>query len=377
MDFCSLVSAAEVDQMLSDPDLWHPFRSGLMMSRWGGAMLPRQYELIAQLVSERDSVLVANPGVLAARMVQEKFGTPTASLLLQPGIVPSNTRPPKMPGGVTIPAWFPQPLRHLYWAGIDAAAYVLVAPSLNRARSTLGMSPVRRVFRWWLSPDLVIGLFPQWYAAQQPDWPAQLRLAGFGRFDGTHSALPEDVQAFCQQGSPPIAFTLGTGMRYASDYFRSAVRACETLGARGLLLTKFADTVPTDLPGSVRHCSFAPFRQLLPLCAAVVHHGGVGTTAAALEAGCPQLVLPLAWDQPDNGSRVTELGIGLTLGPRRRTHQHLSEALAKLIVPEMRERCRVVGNRAKAENGLEVAADWVEELAQGSLTKPKSSRQDI
>jgi rhamnosyltransferase subunit B len=116
------------------------------------------------------------------------------------------------------------------------------------------------------------------------------------------------VRTFCQAGSPPIAFTLGTGMKHAADFFRTAVATCDTLGARGLLLTKYPDLIPASLPANVRHCAFAPFRELLPLCRAIVHHGGIGTTAAALEAGCPQLVLPLAWDQPDNAARVAKLG---------------------------------------------------------------------
>src|SRR5207245_1932633 len=80
--------------------------------------------------------------------------------------------------------------------------------------------------------------------------------------------------------SPPIAFTLGTGMTHAAGFFRTAVAACDALGARGLLLTKYPDVIPARLPPRVRHCAFAPFRQLLPLCGAVVHHGGAGTTAA-------------------------------------------------------------------------------------------------
>src|SRR5262249_55447358 len=151
-----------------------------------------------------------------------------------------------------------------------------------------------------------------------------------GRFDGAQDELPEDVRRFCGDGSPPIAFTLGTGMRHAAGFFRTAVAACEALGARGLLLTKYPDVIPTGLPSRVRHCAVAPFRQLPPLCGAVVHHGGIGTTAAALEAGCPQLVLPLAWDQPDNAARVTRLGVGLTLGSRRRGSGHVSRALARL-----------------------------------------------
>jgi UDP:flavonoid glycosyltransferase YjiC (YdhE family) len=363
IEFCPLVTAAEVGRMLADPDLWHPLRSGMMMARWGGPMVPRQYEVLAGLAAQPGSVLVANPGVLAARLVQEKRGTPTASLLLQPGLLPSSTGPPEMPGGLTIPAWLPRPLRGLYWLGVDAAGYALVARSLNPVRVGLGLPPVRRLFRWWLSPELVIGLFPRWYAAPQPDWPPQLRLAGFGRFDGARGELPEDVRQFLADGPPPIAFTLGTGMRHAAGFFRTAVAACAALGARGLLLTKYPDVLPARLPPGVRHCAYAPFRQLLPLCAAVVHHGGVGTTAAALEAGCPQLVLPHAWDQPDNAARVTKLGAGLTLGPRRRGRGHLSRALARLLGPEIAARCRAIASRAGGEDGLERAAGWVEELA--------------
>src|SRR5205814_2347821 len=130
LDFCPLATAAEVGRMLADPDLWHPFRSGRMMARWGGPMIGRQYEALARLAEQPDSVLVANPGVLAARLVQEKLGIPTASLLLQPGILPSSTAPPKMTGGLTIPAWLPRPLRRLYWLTVDAVAYAIVAPPL-------------------------------------------------------------------------------------------------------------------------------------------------------------------------------------------------------------------------------------------------------
>src|SRR6185436_21059052 len=109
------------------------------------------------LAREPGSVLVANPGVLASRLVQETLGTPTASLLLQPGLLPSSTSPPEMPGGATIPNWLPHPLRRLYWLGVDAAGYALVARTLNPVRAELRLPPVRRLFRWWLSPQLVIG----------------------------------------------------------------------------------------------------------------------------------------------------------------------------------------------------------------------------
>jgi rhamnosyltransferase subunit B len=363
LDFCPLVTAAEIERLLADPDFWHPLWSGVVSARWGGHLIARQYDDLTRLAGQNDSVFVANPGVLAARMVEEKLGVPISSLLLQPGLLPSCAAPPEMPAGLTIPWWLPHALRPLYWLGVDAAGYALVARSLNRVRGDLGLSPVRRVFRWWLSKDLVIGLFPSWYAAPQRDWPPQLRLAGFGRFDGSHGALPEDVRTFCEEGPRPIAFTLGTGMMHAADFFRAAVAACKTLGARGLLLTKYPEAIASPLPPQVRHCTFAPFRQLLPHCRAVVHHGGVGTTAAALEAGCPQLVLPLAWDQPDNSARVARLGAGLVLQSRRRSSEDMSGALARLMVPEVANRCRAIAVQAGGVDGLQLAADWVEEFA--------------
>jgi rhamnosyltransferase subunit B len=363
LEFCSLVTAEEVGRMLADPDMWRPVKSGLVMARWGMPMMPRQYEALAGLAREPGAILVANPGLLPARLVQDKLKVPTASLLLQPGLIPSCLAPPIMTGGLTIPSWLPHPLRRAYWLGLDAFGYALITRPLNRLRAGLGLSPVRRVFRWWFSPDLVIGLFPSWYAEPPGDWPPQIRLAGFGRYDGAKAELAEDVRAFCQEGSPPIAFTLGTGMAHAASFFRDAVAACQAAGARGILLTKFADIIPPSLPPTIRHVAFATFRQLLPLCGAVVHHGGVGTTAAALEAGCPQLVLPLAWDQPDNAVRVTKLGVGVALGARQRDAEHLAGALSGLMRPAVRERCRDVAALAAQTNGLEVAADWVEQMA--------------
>jgi UDP:flavonoid glycosyltransferase YjiC (YdhE family) len=359
-----LVTAEEARRMLADPDLWHPLRSGPMMARWGAGMLPRQYELLAGLAARPGSVLVANPGVLAARVVQDKRTCPMATLLLQPGLFPSTSAPPEMPAGLTLPRGMPRPIGRLYWAAVDAAGWLLAGRPLNRLRAALGLGPVRRLFQWWLSEELVIGLFPPWYAAPQPDWPAQVRLAGFSRYDGDRGGeLADDVRSFCQAGPPPVAFTFGTGMTHGTALFRAAAVACRLLGARGLLLTKYPHQVPASLPPGVRHCAFAPFRHLFPLCAAVVHHGGVGTTAKALAAGAAQVILPLAWDQPDNARRLEVLGVGATLGPRQRTAGHLARALLRLMTPEVRARCRAVAERAQKMDGLEVAAEWVEGLA--------------
>jgi rhamnosyltransferase subunit B len=362
--FQTLVSRAELDELYSNPDFWHPIKTAPLMARWGARFLDRQYELLAGLAGDPDTVLVLNPGVLAGRLVQEMLGRPAASIVLQPWFIPSAEAPPVMPGGVALPRWAPRPVARLYFRLIDAVVGLLIGRPLNRLRSRLGLRPVRRVYPWWLSPELALGLFPDWYGPPQADWPPQVRLTGFPLYDGRPGAgLPADVLAFCRSGAPPVAFTFGTGMMHAAGLFRAAVDACGRLGARGLLLTKYGHQLPDPLPPTVRHCAFAPFRQLFPHCAAVVHHGGVGTVSQALAAGTPQLVLPIAFDQLDNATRVRRLGAGDWLKPNRRGGAALADALARLMTPAVRERCRAVAARFAGDDSLAVAARCIEELA--------------
>jgi UDP:flavonoid glycosyltransferase YjiC (YdhE family) len=364
LGFRPLVSDAETHALLADRDFWRPLHSARAAARWGLGLIPRQYELVAGLARDPDAVLVGNPGVFAARLVQETRGTPLATLLLQPWMIPSTDAPPAMPGGLTLPRRTPRPLAAAYWRLVDAFGDLCVMGRLNAFRAALGLPPARRVSRWWLSPQRVIGLFPDWYAPPQPDWPPQVRLAGFPLYDGGRGGgLPADVRDFCRAGPPPVAFTLGTGMMHAAGFFRAALRACRALGVRGLFLTKYPRQLPRPLPPAVRHCAFAPFLQLLPLCAAVVHHGGAGTVAKALATATPQLILPLAWDQPDNAARVKRLGVGDWLGTHRRGGPHLARALARLMTPTTRARCRAAAARFGADDALDAAARWVEELA--------------
>jgi UDP:flavonoid glycosyltransferase YjiC (YdhE family) len=151
-------------------------------------------------------------------------------------------------------------------------------------------------------------------------------------------------------------------MMHGARMFRAAIEACRLLGERGLLLTRFAQQLPAPLPAFVHHCDYAPFRKLFPRCGAVVHHGGVGTTAQALAAGIPQLILPMAWDQPDNARRVKRLGAGQWLLPNS-SAVRIAGALAGLLTPETRTRCRGVAARFGTGDPYEIAAQWIEQIS--------------
>jgi len=364
--FRPLVSAGENHELLDNPDFWHPLKGPRIGAQWGVRLLPRNYELFADLARDPDSLFIANPALLAARLVNEKFARPLVTPILQPWMIRSSTAPPVMPAGMTLPRWAPPPIPWLYWRGVDAVGAMLLGRPLNALRETLGLPPVRRVFEWWLSPDLVLGMFPDWFGPPQADWPPQVRLTGFPDFGGRPDArLDDDLLAFCEADpdARPIAVTFGTGMMHAADLFRATRDACERLGVRAVFVSRYADQIPHPLPPAIRHVPHASFKQLFPRCAVVVHHGGVGTLARALAAGTPQLTLPIAFDQKDNSIRLERLGVGAWMRAKRTTGPRLAKALQSLLTPQARSRAAHVARRfTVAENALEIAADRVEEL---------------
>jgi len=368
LEFRALVSAQENRELFGHPDFWNPLKSAPLAASWGVRFLRRQYDLISQLAT-RDGVLVSSPGVFASAMVHEKTGVPLVSLILQPGLIPSSIAPPIMPG-FTMLRHAPRPAWKVFWRALDLVGAVLVGRELNPLRVKLGLKPVRRIFQNWLSPQLVLGLFPEWYGPPQTDWPGQIRLTGFPLFDGAQRGdLSPRLREFCHNGSPPVAFTFGTGMAHPAALFRASFEACGNSGTRGIFITKHQAALPAPLPSFICQTDFAPFRELFPLCAAVVHHGGIGTVAEALATGTPQLIHPLCFDQFDNAVRVQRLGVGKWLKSKHMGGMQIVGALKGLITPETQERCRTIAERLECNLGLQAAAQCVEELVAGVARK--------
>ncbi|HEY8746568.1 MAG TPA: glycosyltransferase [Tepidisphaeraceae bacterium] len=364
LEFSPIFTAEEDRQMLAMPDFWHPIKGPQILARWGAQFFNRQYLQLADLCKSPDSVLIANPGLIPARVVSEKLRTPLAHLILQPWMIKSSIAPPVMPAGLTLPRWAPRMMSWGYWRVLNLVGDLLLGKELNRLRHTLGMQPVHRVFDWWLSEQMVIGMFPEWYGQRQADWIAHVRLAGFPMFDGRPSAgLSPELEAFCREGEPPIVFTFGTGMMHGHALFQAAVETCAMLGKRGILLSRHTSQLPDPLPATICWQAFAPFQELFPHCAAVVHHGGIGTTAKALASATPQLIVPIAYDQLDNATRIKRLGVGNRVRSRKLHSARLAPALAALLSSDVKRTCITMAAKFNSDEGVSRAAGWIEEFA--------------
>ncbi len=351
-------------RLAGDPKLWHPRRGFATIARSVGVNLRRLYDLIAAEHEPGRTIAAATTLALAARIAQDKLGFPLASVHLQPSIFRSVAEPSDY--GVPMPrsAWG----RRLFFRLVDLVYFDRgYRGPVNRLRRELQLPPIAHIEPWWHSPLLTLGLFPAWYASPAPDWPAQVRLTGFPLYDEGDLHEPDPtLDAFLARGEAPVMFTWGSAMMHADEQFATAVAACARLGRRGLLVTRFADQLPGDLPAFVHHASYVPFGAVMPRCAAVVHHGGVGTVSQALAAGVPQLITPFSHDQPDNAARVRRLGAGASIRPARLSADVLAAALDKLLgEPQIVASARRCADRLRdRDSGIRMTCDLLEAMAQ-------------
>lgn len=368
LEFASLQSADEYGRVVGNPRLWHPRWAGITFLR--DAVLPsmrRQFEFADEAIRSGEcDVLVAPAHSLGARIAQEVHGTPLVTVHLAPYMYRSAIASRKV-SGVSLPDWFPAAWKRAFFRLADFCGDISFGREVNRLRAEVGLPRVRRVFwEWWNSPELVVALFPAWFGPPQADWPEQAVLAGFLPIDNAwHEAgLSEDLEAFLRHGSPPIVFTAGTAMAHGRQFFAESLEATRTLGRRAILLTQYGEQLPGKLPPGVMAVDFVSLPQLLPRVAALVHHGGIGTTIQALAAGVPQLVVPMSFDQPDNAHRVEQLGVGRVLRPGEYVGGRVAAVLGELLGdPRIAARCDEVARWCLAADGARVACDEIEAMA--------------
>jgi UDP:flavonoid glycosyltransferase YjiC (YdhE family) len=316
-----------------------------------------------------NTVIVGSTLAFGARIAAEALRAPMVSVHLAPAAIRSLLATPAVANIPAFPRLPRSTKRMLYWYFDRFIADPVLGHGLNEVRREMNLPPVRRPLHGWLhSPTRVIGLFPAWFAAPAADWPPQVQLTGFPLYDGpdSHRLAPDLVRFLLDEGDPPIVFTAGTAQSHGDAFFRAAVDACLRLRARGVLISASPEQLPAETPRSVRAFAHAPFGELLPRAKAIVHHGGIGTAAQALKAGIAQVVVPLAYDQPDNAARLQRLGVGSMLSPRRLNGANLARTLRTLLAsPGLAARLSETARRFEHDTALVDTCRLIEEAAEG------------
>ncbi len=327
------------------------------------------YEDLARAAEGAD-LLVNHPLAFVGPLLAEKRGLRWASTVLAPLSLFSADDPPLFPGA----PWL-QSVRRL-----GAGPYRLVfriprfmmrrweAP-LYALRAELGLSepgPVAQMEGQY-SPALNLALFSRTLAAPQLDWPRQTVVCGFPRYDGPSpdAATQAALDSFFADGDPPIVFALGSSAVMIADAFwRHAIEASDRLGRRAVLIIGKPPEELGALPRSIQAFRYVPYSAVFPRAAAIVHQGGIGTLAQAFAAGRPQLIVPVAFDQPDNARRTAALGVARAVPFRNATGVSMAREIAALLdEPDCSKRAVILGQTIRGEDAAGAACDALLKLA--------------
>jgi UDP:flavonoid glycosyltransferase YjiC (YdhE family) len=301
---------------------------------------------------------MAAPAFYAA----EKLGLPSIFTLVQPFTrsrrVPSMASPELPLGGGYNMLTHRMSELLIWWVG---------QRSVNRwLQESLDMPPVS-----WRGP------FDHMYEHQMPylygfspsvvprpdDWPDWHHISGYWFLDRDPSwSPPEPLQRFIESGPKPISIGFGSMVgRHAQRLVEAAVEAVERSDQRAVLIGGWAQVEGMKLPDSIFKIDAVPHDWLFPRMAAVVHHGGSGTTAAGLRAGVPSVVVPFFGDQPYWGRRVHTLGVGpKPIQLKALTADKLAAAISEAISDEdMSEKAAALGTRIRTEDGVGSAVKFI------------------
>jgi hypothetical protein len=325
------------------------------------------YEDLTEAVDGAD-LLISGEVVFAAASVAEKTKIKWITTSLAPASFMSAHDPIVPPTA--------QWLRHFRFLGATFHGGLLAVirrmveswfEPYRKFRREIGLSENHSpIFSGKYSDLLHLAMFSKVLGKPQPDWHSPTLQTGFCFYDGQQDLgkMPEGLTEFLETGDAPIVFTLGSAaVMDARDFFEESAKAAKILNRRAVLLYGVYNESPKGVDENIVGFDYAPYSQVFPKAACVVHQGGVGTTAQVLRAGVPHLIMPFSHDQPDNAARCERIGVARTISREKYTAQTAAKQLRELLgdlsyKANAVEKSKIV----KAEHGTEMACDAIEEV---------------
>jgi sterol 3beta-glucosyltransferase len=328
-----------------------------------------QYLFVETLNANRGADLILNSGLsFAGWHVAEKLNIPAIATYLWP-VTPSRHFPAAT--GKIPPKWLPLGgiVNYLSTKLFNQLFFNLLLPSINRCREDLlDLRPLTRRDYWSLdspgSPTPLIYGYSPVVVPKPPDWSGNQHISGYWFLDTARDYQPEKTLLdFLVDAPPPVYIGFGSMVDHEREEITQIViGALREVNQRGILLGGWSGLGSRDLPDFIMQIHEVPHEWLFPKMAAVVHHGGAGTTATGLRAGVPSVIVPSFGDQFFWGWRVHELGAGPKPIPRKKlTVANLTRAIQQAINhDDMITKASRIGQQIRLENGVDTAVRMID-----------------
>lgn len=323
-----------------------------------------------QASQNADLLVTGGPGAFVGATFSEKRRIPYVQGYLQPVGLPTRAFPSSLIPPLPLrTGWFNR-LTHL---AVGQIFWQVMRGMFNEVRREMlelppwsVAGPYRQAIR---ERHLTLMGYSPHVLPLPPDWdPDMIQVTGYWWLPPAQAwQPPPELCHFLAAGTPPVYIGFGSvGSRDAVAMTQAALDALAETGQRGILLRGWGGLAAGDLPETVLMVENVPHDWLFPQMAAVVHHGGAGTTGAGLRAGIPSLIIPHFADQPFWGEQVRRLGVGPKPIPKKKvTAAALAAGIRTAVAdPVMQERARQLGRQIQAEDGVAQAVALIETYAQ-------------
>jgi sterol 3beta-glucosyltransferase len=309
--------------------------------------------------AQKADMLIYNPAAIGGFHIAEKFNIPTFAAFPAPLYSPTKEFPSPFLSFHNLGPF--NKLSHIFFAKMGPAMY---RNPINQFRKdVLGLQPAKGENLLRGKPITKLYAYSEAVVPRPADWDESSVVTGYWFLDAPANWQPDpELVRFLQEGSTPVYIGFGSMfMNGGKQKTEIALQALRLAGLRGILATGWGGLAADNTSKDVFISDSIPHDWLFPKVAAIVHHGGAGTTGAALRAGKPMVVCPFVGDQPFWGRRVADLGVSPSPIPQAKmTAKRLADAI-KLAVTDsnIREHAASLGETIRTENGVERAVKHI------------------
>ncbi len=345
----------------------------LLLDRYILQTLPTKVAELREICQQADLLISVAPQ-FAASIVADLLHIPWISVVLTPSTLPS-TSIAAQPISVQLPAFLQPWSNRFSWFVGGMFLRQIVDRPVNQVRRLFHVPP-RSNLMWTgnLSPQFTALAVSSALVPRPDDWPQYVQMTGFCFWDGSADwQFPEALKSFLHGDKPVVAVTAGSvapeERALFVAYYQTSIESILACGARALVINAPENTIFPEHREDVLQVSFAPFSEVFPACAAVIHHGGIGTIAQCLRAGVPSLVVPGGMDQPFNAAQVVQCKAGMWIPRKRYTARRAEKALKALLsTPTYQEHARKIQAQIIQEDGVATFCTAVEQVLRDSST---------
>ena len=210
----------------------------------------------------------------------------------------------------------------------------------NSARNSIGLKSIDSLKDYYFFPTKLFGVWPEWFAPKEADWPENLALLGFiNKETAAEDDFPEEIEELLASDKKKVLITGGTSKFVRKEFYELAQSGVAETDCCGIMVIPFESQLPENTPDNIVLVREACVSRLMFHVDAVIHHGGMGTSSEAIVAGVPQIILSHIIDGRDNAFRLQELGAAVNIPVSRWKQEYIQKALEYIFSGKMAESC--------------------------------------